>query len=85
MTDGFYHTDTPSRITLSCKHWLNVMVNITFDTTISYPVPISFPCQRVVRELGAVGQYGGFIQFPLSRKDYAEHEAFLLPMKKSAK
>ena len=60
------------------------MVNITSDTTISYPIPIIFPSQRVGRELGTLGQYGGFIQFSLSHKDHAAHKAFLLPMKKSA-
>ena len=96
----------PLGVSKARQHWLDVMANITFGTTISYaafaaaasapkamraagtacatnPIPIIYPCHRVVRSNGSIGLYGGGSQLAPSHKDNVARKAFLIAHEKN--
>ena len=91
----------PAGVSQARQHWLDVMAQIAFGTTISYatfaaaagapkaaraagtacatnPIPIIYPCHRVIRTNGAIGHYGGSSQLAPSHKDNIARKAFLI-------
>jgi len=47
------------------------------------PIPIVYPCHRVVHKNGALGHYGGSSQPALSRKENVARKGFLITHEKS--
>ena len=47
------------------------------------PIPIIYPCQRVVRKNGALKYYGGGSQLAPSHKDNVARKGFLIAHEKS--
>jgi len=47
------------------------------------PIPIIYPCHRVVRKNGALGHYGGGSQLAPSHKDNVGRKGFLIAHEKS--
>ena len=47
------------------------------------PIPIIYPCHRVVRKDGALGHYGGGSQLAPSHRDNLAHKGFLIAHEKS--
>ena len=47
------------------------------------PIPIIYPCHRVVRKNGALGHYGGGSQLAPSHKDNVARKGFLIAHEKS--
>ena len=47
------------------------------------PIPIIYPCHRVVRKNGTLGHYGGGSQLAPSHKDNVARKAFLIAHEKS--
>ena len=47
------------------------------------PIPIIYPCHRVVRKNGALGHYGGGSQLAPSHRDNVARKAFLIAHEKS--
>ena len=47
------------------------------------PIPIIYPCHRVIRKNGTIGHYGGGSQLTPSHKDNVARKAFLIAHEKS--
>ena len=47
------------------------------------PIPIIYPCHRVVRNNGALGHYGRGSQLAPSHKDNVAHKGFLIATEKT--
>ena len=47
------------------------------------PIPIIYPCHRVIRKNGTTGHYGGGSQLAPSHKDNVARKAFLIAHEKS--
>ena len=79
---GFDLPINPEGRSETARHWLNVMMQIPYGSTVTYkefaaaagkprapraagtacasnPIPIIYPCHRVVKSDGTIGHYGG--------------------------
>ncbi len=77
----------PERKSETARHWLDIMMQIPYGSTITYkefaaaagkpqaqraagtacasnPIPIIFPCHRIIRSDGTLGHYGGGSSLP---------------------
>ncbi len=93
--------DPEGKSRVAC-HWLNIMMQIPYGSTITYqefaaaagkpkapraagtvcasnPIPIIYPCHRVVKSNGTMGNYGGGSSLPPSdASNLARKEALIL-------
>jgi len=102
---GFDLPLSPERRSETARHWLNVMMQIPYGSTVTYkklaaaagkprapraagtacalnPIPIIYPCHRVVKSDGTLGHYGGGSLLPANNANNLARKLALITLEK---
>ena len=102
---GFDLPLSPERRSETARHWLNVMMQIPYGSTVTYkklaaaagkprapraagtacalnPIPIIYPCHRVVKSDGTLGHYGGGSSLPANNANNLARKLALITLEK---
>ena len=80
---GIPYGTTISYATFAAAAGARNAARITGTACATNPIPIIYPCHRVVRKNGALGHYGGGSQLAPSHKDNVARKGFLIAHEKS--
>lgn len=102
---GFDLPINPEGRSGTARHWLNVMMQIPYGSTVTYkefaaaagkprapraagtacasnPIPIIYPCHRVVKSDGTMGHYGGGSSLPANNVDNLARKMALISLER---
>lgn len=102
---GFDLPINPEGRSETARHWLNVMMQIPYGSTVTYkefaaaagkprapraagtacasnPIPIIYPCHRVVKSDGTMGHYGGGSSLPANNVDNLARKMALISLER---